>query len=609
MRNAILLAERPQQAPTDGAHRTKNQDAQTALALDAQTALLPYALGVFAISLPVFVWMASLADNRAWMTVSFALFAINWGAFYAVVNWLRGEESRDLARRARVQVLCGALWTVTVAQISILAEGAGPARESLLMLATAGAVLCAFFSAPYLPGLLIIAPLAAAGPLVAQFSHPENQGAGELTWGATALALTLSLVLNRMFRRQHDLAVAHERLLDERIRVLEDAERTARSKSDIVATLSHEIRNGLTGVTHVLAAAAGRGGRAAPSRDQLNAALDAAQDLIAVLNATLDSETAESGRLNVETQPFDPVRLVQDLVLLDKPNAATKGLELTVHIDPPLLVRDKGAVVADALRTRQIIANLLGNAVKYTVRGRIEVRLELREGQVAFEVADTGPGLSNEELEQAFEPFRRVERTGAGVNGAGLGLSLSRQLARLMGGALEARSAVGVGSCFTLTLPFDPAAACDLEEQTETVIAEAPGAPRAMRILIAEDEALNAAMLRAILEQLGHQVVHAQNGRRAADLARIAEFDLLMLDHRMPVMDGPAASAALRAADGPNRHAPIVAIIEGDAEEASEFLEAGADVILRKPVTVAGVARALADAAALDRDLARSEAA
>jgi CheY-like chemotaxis protein/anti-sigma regulatory factor (Ser/Thr protein kinase) len=266
-------------------------------------------------------------------------------------------------------------------------------------------------------------------------------------------------------------------------------------------------------------------------------------------------------------------------------------------------------VVADALRTRQIIANLLGNAVKYTVRGRIEVRLELREGQVAIEVADTGPGLSLEEMEQAFEPFRRVERTGAGVNGAGLGLSLSRQLARLMGGVLEARSAVGVGSCFTLTLPFDAAAPCDLEEQTETVIAEAPGAPRAMRILIAEDDALNAAMLRAILEQLGHQVVHAQNGRRAADLARIAEFDLLMLDHRMPVMDGPAAAAALRAADGPNRQTPIVAIIEGDAEEASEFLEAGADIILRKPVTVAGVARALADAASLDRGLARFEAA
>ncbi|RRN62859.1 ATP-binding protein [Caulobacter sp. 602-1] len=596
----MLAERRPQDISTEGAHLAK--------ALDAQTALLPYALGVFAVSLPLFVWIGSFATNRVWMTASFAVFAINWGAFYAVVNWLRDEASQDLNRRARVQVMGGVLWALAAVQISAFALGAGPAREPMLMLATASAVLCAFFAAPYLAGLLIVAPIAAAGPLIASFS--SDRQLGELTWGAIALAMTLALILNRMFRRQHDLAVQHEHLVEERLRVLEAAERTARSKSDIVATLSHEIRNGLTGVTHVLAAAAGRGGRAAPSREQLNAALDAAQDLIAVLNATLDSETAESGRLSVEAQPFDPVRLVHDLTLLDKPHAAAKGLELTVHVDPLLRIRDKGATVADALRTRQIIANLLGNAVKYTVRGRIEVRLELRDGQIAIEIADTGPGLSAEEIEQAFEPFRRIERTGAGVNGAGLGLSLSRQLARLMGGALEARSAVGVGSCFTLTLPFDPDAhhAFDAEEM-EAAAADTSGAPRALRILIAEDDALNAAMLRAILEQLGHQVVHAQNGRRAADLARIAEFDLLMLDHHMPVMDGPAAAASLRESEGPNRHAPIVAMIDGDGEEATGFLEAGADIMLRKPVSVAGVARALADAAALDRRGARPEAA
>ncbi|USQ94509.1 hybrid sensor histidine kinase/response regulator [Caulobacter sp. RL271] len=597
-----MLAERRLKAsPTDGP--------QLAKALDAQTALLPYALGVFAVSLPLFVWVGSFATNRLWMSASFAIFAINWGAFYAVVNWLRDEASQELNRRARIQVLGGLMWAMSVVQISILAQGAGPARETLLMLATAGAVVCAFFAAPYLPALLTIAPLAAAGPVIAQFSHPQGRQAGVMTWGASALALTLGMILNRMFRRQHGLAVAHERLVEERLGVLEAAERTARSKSDIVATLSHEIRNGLTGVTHVLAAAAGRGGRAAPSREQLNAALDAAQDLMSVLNATLDSETAESGRLRVEARPFDSVRLVQDLVLLDKPHAGTKGLELAIHVDPLLRRRDKGATVADALRTRQIITNLLGNAIKYTVRGRVEVRLELRDDQVAIEVADTGPGLSAEEMEQAFEPFRRVERTGAGVNGAGLGLSLSRQLARLMGGALDARSAVGVGSCFTLSLPFDADAECDLTEELDNGTVDMSGAPRALRILIAEDDALNAAMLRAILEQLGHQVVHAQNGRRAADLAKIAEFDLLMLDHRMPVLDGPGATASLREAEGPNRAAPIVAIIDGDGEEASEFLSAGADIVLRKPVSVAAVARALADAAALDRGETKSEAA
>jgi CheY-like chemotaxis protein len=133
-------------------------------------------------------------------------------------------------------------------------------------------------------------------------------------------------------------------------------------------------------------------------------------------------------------------------------------------------------------------------------------------------------------------------------------------------------------------------------------VVEAAGAPpRNLRILIAEDDALNAAMLRAILEQLGHQVVHAQNGRRALDLARVCDFDLVMLDGRMPILDGPQTAAALRALDGRNRDVAIVAVIGGDADEARECLDAGADTVLRKPVSVAAVARAVADAAALDR--------
>ena len=590
-----LFAERrPFESPTRGAN--------LAMALDGQTALLPYALGVFAVSLPIFVWVGSFAANAFWIVASFVVFAINWGAFYGAVSWLRGEASQDLKRRARVQLLGGMLWAVTVAQLSAFADAAGPVRETLLLLATAAAVMCIFFSATSLPALLLTAPVAAAGPLVALFSRPESRHAGVMAWGAIALTLALALVLNRMIRRQHAMVEAHDHLIEERLAVLDAAERTARSKSDIVATLSHEIRNGLTGVTHVLAAAAGKGGRAAPSREQLNAALDAAHDLIAVLNATLDSETAESGRLAVDALPFDPVRLLRDLALLERPHAMAKGLELAVHVDPLLERRVHGAVLADTMRTRQIIANLLGNAIKYTVRGRIEVRIERRGDVVAIEVADTGPGLSAEELEHAFEPFRRVERTGAGVNGAGLGLSLSRQLARLMGGALEASSAVGVGSCFTVTLPFDETLTCVAETEEEAAqSAEAPGAPRSLRVLIAEDDALNAAMLRAILEQLGHQVVHAQNGRRAADLARIADFDLLMLAGRMPVLDGPGAAAAVRALDGKNRYLPIIAVTDGDADEARNCTEAGADIVLRKPVSVAGVARAVADASALQR--------
>lgn len=594
-----MFAERRQNTPADGG-------ADARLALDAQAALLPYALAVFAVALPIYVWACSFARNAGWMAISFAVFAINWGIFYGVVAWLRTPAAEDLNRRARVHVMSGLLWALAVCQMAVFADGAGPARETLLMLSAGAAVVCIFFAAPYLLALLLTAPLAAAGPLYLLFSQPQSSQAGGMAFGAVSLAMALSLILNRMLRRQHALALAHEALLEERLKVLESAERAARSKSDIVATLSHEIRNGLTGVTHVLAAAAGKGGRAAPSREQLNAALDAAQDLVAVLNATLDSETAESGRLAVESVAFEPVRLIRDLVLLDRPHAVAKGLELVVHIEPDLEHRQLGAAVGDPLRTRQIIANIVGNAVKYTVRGRIEVRVERRDNQIAIEVADTGPGLSREELDQAFQAFQRVERTGAGVNGAGLGLSLSRQLAKLMGGALDATSAVGVGSCFTLTLPFDEHAIREIEPDSEAPqVVEAAGAPpRNLRILIAEDDALNAAMLRAILEQLGHQVVHAQNGRRALDLARICDFDLVMLDGRMPILDGPQTAAALRALETANREVPIVAVIGGDADEARECLDAGADTVLRKPVSVAAVARAVADAATIDRKTA-----
>ena len=568
------------------------------LALDAQTALLPYALALFGVALPIYVWAGSFAPNASWMAASFAIFAINFGAFYGVLNWLKTPSAQDVARRTRVHILSGLLWALAVAQIAVFANGAGPARDILLCLAAGGAAICMVFAAPLLSGLLLIGPAAAAGPLLVLFTALGSRDLAVAAWGAFALAMALALILNRLLRRQFALAAAHESLAAQRIEVLAQAQRLARSKSDILATLSHEIRNGLTGVTHVLAAACGQGFRGAPSREQLNAALNAANDLLAVLNATLDSETAQSGQLALDTQPFDPVRMVRDVALLERPNAAAKGLELSIHIEPELDAGPHGAVVADPLRARQVVGNLIGNAVKYTVRGRVELRVERRDDAIAFHVADTGPGLSPEELERAFEAFRRVERTGAGVAGAGLGLSLSRDLAELMGGSLEASSAVGVGSCFTLTLPFDASAAVQAPPEPPAQTFRSPdNHGRPLRVLIAEDDALNAAMMRAILEQLGHQVVHAQNGRRAVELAQVWSFDLLLLDGRMPGLDGAGATAAIRDLDGPAGRTPIIAVIGGEAEEAAACLAAGADAVLRKPVSVSAVARAVADAA------------
>ncbi|MBU1375214.1 MAG: response regulator [Alphaproteobacteria bacterium] len=550
-----------------------------------QTALLPYALLAFGVCLPIFVWVASHAANVAWMSASFAAFAVGWGVFYAAVNWLKTPAATDLRRRGLAHILSGLVWALAIAQLALFAQFAGPVRETLLLLTLGAAMICVVFTTPWLPSLLIVAPVAIAGPLIALFLGGGSPAMAQLALAAAALALALALLVNRILRGQFALAAEREVLIAERVEQAESARRLARSKSDLVSTLSDEIRNGLTGVAHVLASAAGRG-RAAPTRQQIGAALDAVNDLLAVLETTVDAESAEAGRLTVEPKPVDLTAVARDLVLLNRPAAAAKGLELAVHVDAAL-ADGQGCAIADPARARQVLAALIGNAVKFTMRGRVEVRLSLiGEDRIAVAVADTGPGLADHELAAALRPFERVARTSAGSSGAGLGLPLAVQLAKLMGGDLRAESAPGVGSCFTFELPFDPAARLAVAEPLPQAV-ERPG--RRLRILTVETDPLSAAMLRASLEQLGHQVVHAADGGRAVDLARICDLDLV-------VADGAATIAALRALTGAAAHTPVVALTAGDDAESQAALAAGADALLRRPVAVPAAARAITEA-------------
>jgi signal transduction histidine kinase/CheY-like chemotaxis protein len=552
--------------------------------MKAQAGLLPYALIAFGICLPIFVWAASYAHNAVWLSGCFVAFAVGWAAFYGVVSWLKSAAATDLRTRAKVQVLGGLIWALAIAQLAVFSHFAGPAREILLLLTLGAAMICVVFTAPWLPSLLIVAPAALAGPLTALFLKPADQPIARLALAASALALALALLVNRILRGQFALASERELLLAERGEQAEAARRLARSKSDLVSTLSDEIRNGLTGVAHVLASAADRR-RAAPSRQQVAAALDAVNDLLAVLNTTVDAESAEAGRLSVEPVPVDLAAAARDLVLLNRPAAAAKGLELALHVDAALAAGE-GAAIADPARARQVLAALIGNAVKFTVRGRVEIRVtRTASDRISVAVADTGPGLSEDELALALQPFQRVARTSAGATGAGLGLPLAGQLARLMGGDLRAESAPGVGSCFTLDLPFDPEAYAHPPEP----LPEADLPARRLRILTVEPEALSAAMLRATLEQLGHQVVHAADGRRAVELARVCDLDLV-------IVSGHETIAALRALDGAAARTPAIALTGGDAAEAEAAMAAGADALLRRPVAVPACARAITDA-------------
>jgi CheY-like chemotaxis protein/nitrogen-specific signal transduction histidine kinase len=387
-------------------------------------------------------------------------------------------------------------------------------------------------------------------------------------------------------QRQFLLALERDRLAQACEVSLAEAEKLAKSKSALLSTLSDEVRTGLAGVTHVLAAAAAGGpARSAPSREQLNAALGAAKDLVEVLDATLDSESAEDGRLTIRAEPIDAARLVRDLVLLNQPLAGAKGLELVGHVDPDA---QEGAAKADPVRTRQVLANLMSNALKYTQRGRVEVRVR-REGEdrLRFEVADTGPGLSKDELAGAFTPFTRIERTCAGSTGAGVGLSLCKKLASLMDGEVAADSAPGVGSCFWLDLPFEVGA-----EPKVAPLRSGPEA-RSLKVLVADDDQLTAAITRQALEELGHHVLQAQNPRRAAELLKVCDVDLMVVGFA----DGEVAAKAarlLRAAPNPSANAPMLGMIV-DAEEAAARLAAGCNGVMQKPINTATVARAIAE--------------
>ncbi len=548
------------------------------MALDAQAALLPYALIFFAVGLAMFAWASSFAANGQLMIVSLAIFAINWGGFYALATTVRRKPDllRDPVARTRIHVLGALLWAAAIAQISVFALGAGPARESLLILACAGAMACFFFLAPLLPALLLVGPAACAGPLICLFLTPGSQEMARFASGALALGMTLSLLVNRILERQFALSAERDRLARACEASALAAGQLAKSKSALIATLSSEVRNGLAGVTHVLAAAAGLSARSAPSREQLKAALEASRDLSEVLDATLDTENAEAGRLVVERQAFDGARLARDLVYLGQPQAAAKGIELTVFVEEDLAA---GAMIGDPLRTRQVLSNLVGNALKFTTRGRVEVRVR-REGadRARFEVADTGPGLSPEEVELAFEPFERIERVSAGVAGAGLGLSLARSLAGLMGGQVEAVSALGAGSCFWLDLPYDAQAMAQTEAPVQ------PARARSLLVMTVLDNRLAAAGLRAVLEDLGHQVIHAQGSDRACELLKTCHVDVIVA--------GSAETVLLL--NGARSATPVLVMTDGEAETATACLAAGCSGVVRPPVTAAAVARALA---------------
>jgi CheY-like chemotaxis protein len=312
--------------------------------------------------------------------------------------------------------------------------------------------------------------------------------------------------------------------------------------------------------------------------------------LMDILNDILDYSKIEAGRLHLEPADLDPMRVVRDVVTVLAPQAAGKGLILTTGQDPDA----PPAVRADPGRLRQVLFNLVGNAIKFTSTGSVSVRLSRVPGGCRFAVSDTGVGIAEADMPRLFQRFSQVDASpGRRHGGTGLGLAISRHLAEAMGGSISVTSQTGAGSVFAVVIP---AAAAPTTLAASHDSGEMPRANRPMRLLVAEDNPVNQRVARALLGGQGHQVVMSANGIEAVAAWRSGMFDAIFMDVQMPEMDGLTASRSIRRleAELARPRTPIFALTASAmTDERAGCLAAGMDDLVAKPVTGAALARML----------------